>query len=374
MRYASLLALTSTFMLLAVACAQAGSGDSDGADGGDDLDALQTAVGVGGGGAVSSSSAVTVGGSGTGGSTVTVGATSGSGGATVTVGVATVSVAASTVASTSASTAAVTVGVGSASSSSTGSGGGFPTPACDHDVCTEGGPLKPSCDGCSSSVCAADAYCCNNAWDQICIGATAKHCPSDPCGLVGSSSASSSSSGGGGGGILPGDLLITEIMNNPAKVLDTKGEWFEIRNTTKAPIDLMGLVIRHQLVSVDPKAVEAVAKSVIVPAGSYVVLGNNGDFATNGGVKVDYVYSSKVVLNNTKDHVALETADVPAVTIDASTYDTAKLDVSGKSRSLDPSVMTMSGNDDDTNFCAAKTLIAGSTDTGTPGKLNDSCK
>jgi hypothetical protein len=36
--------------------------------------------------------------------------------------------------------------------------------------------------------------------------------------------------------------------------------------------------------------------------------------------------------------------------------------------------MTMSGNDDDTNFCAAKTPIAGSTDLGTPGKPNDSCK
>lgn len=264
--------------------------------------------------------------------------------------------------------------VSGANTTSTSSGSGGASPACDHDVCSDGGPLKTSCNACSAAVCAADPFCCTTAWDEICIGQTGDHCAGDPCGVAGTSAASSSASGGGGSTLMPGDLLVTEVMNDPAKVDDSKGEWFEVRNMTAAPIDLKGLVIRHQLVAVDPNAVETIAKSVIVPANGYVVLGNNTDAATNGGVKVDYAYTSKVTMNNTKDYVGLETSDVPAVSIDGTTYDTAKLKVTGKSRSLDPGSMTTLGNDTDVNFCAAKSLIAGSTDYGTPGKANDSCK
>lgn len=295
--------------------------------------------------------------SGAGGSDVT--ATTGAGGdPSVTVSTASVAASSNAVASSSSS-----------ASASAGSGGA--PPDCGHDVCSEGGPLLASCDSCSGAVCAADPYCCSTAWDPLCVSATGKLCADDPCGLVGGSS-SSSATGGGGGSVLPGDLLITEVMNDPAKVEDTKGEWFEVHNPTASPIELKGLVLRHQQIAVDPSAIETIAKSVVVPAGGFVVLGNNGDATTNGGVKVDYVYSSKITLNNSKDFVGLETAD--ATLIDGTTYDTAKLKVTGKTRSLDPGAMTMSANDTDTNFCAAKTLIAGSTDYGTPGKANDSCK
>ena len=42
--------------------------------------------------------------------------------------------------------------------------------------------------------------------------------------------------------ILAGDLVITEVMQNPQFVDDTVGEWFEVYNTTKAAIDIRGLV------------------------------------------------------------------------------------------------------------------------------------
>ena len=35
-----------------------------------------------------------------------------------------------------------------------------------------------------------------------------------------------------------GDLVITEIMNNPSPVSDTTGEWFEVYNITDTAIDI----------------------------------------------------------------------------------------------------------------------------------------
>ena len=57
---------------------------------------------------------------------------------------------------------------------------------CSHDVCTEGGPLDPSCGTCAANVCDADAFCCNNMWDSVCVGHVEDEC-------------SGSCTGGGGG-------------------------------------------------------------------------------------------------------------------------------------------------------------------------------
>jgi hypothetical protein len=48
-----------------------------------------------------------------------------------------------------------------------------------HDCCTTGGP---GCDdvACCEAVCAADAFCCDTAWDTICVGEVATFC-AEPC-------------------------------------------------------------------------------------------------------------------------------------------------------------------------------------------------
>jgi hypothetical protein len=161
-------------------------------------------------------------------------------------------------------------------------------------------------------------------------------------------------------------------MNNPKAVLDSAGEWFEIKNVSGGDIDLSGLVIRHD--AVDPLKVHPIAASLVVPAGGYAVLGLSANKATNGNVDVDYVYPAAVNLANATDYLAIQTADSPPVVIDFVTWDEASgLDPDGASRSLSPAAMSASSNDDDTNFCAATTTIAGSTDHGTPGASNDSC-
>jgi hypothetical protein len=84
-------------------------------------------------------------------------------------------------------------GVGGANpSSGSGSGGGSGT--CDHDTCSQGGPLDGSCDDCAGTVCQMDAYCCTTAWDAQCISEAESYCGAS-CGGGGSSG----SSGSGGG-------------------------------------------------------------------------------------------------------------------------------------------------------------------------------
>jgi hypothetical protein len=73
-------------------------------------------------------------------------------------------------------------------------GGGGGSGMCDHDVCSQGGPLDPSCSQCSADVCAADAFCCGDSmgtWDSLCVGQVdalcnnicsgPAGCPHDPC-------------------------------------------------------------------------------------------------------------------------------------------------------------------------------------------------
>ncbi len=185
-------------------------------------------------------------------------------------------------------------------------------------------------------------------------------------GPSGTSGSSSSTGTGGPSGLAPGDLVITEIMNNPGSVADDSGEWIEIHNTTAQPVDLAGLVL------VSGAATHTIASPVKIAAGGYAVLGLNAMTATNGGVPVDYQYT-QIKLLNTKGDVTLRTAGM--VVLDTTAYDEASgLDPDGQSRSLDPNFLTAAMNDTDVHWCPGTTLFAGANnDRGTPGKPNDPC-
>jgi hypothetical protein len=48
---------------------------------------------------------------------------------------------------------------------------------CSHDKCGTGGALSAGCDNmCVADICAVDPYCCNVAWDSICVGEVASVC------------------------------------------------------------------------------------------------------------------------------------------------------------------------------------------------------
>ena len=166
--------------------------------------------------------------------------------------------------------------------------------------------------------------------------------------------------------VAPGDLVITEIMNNPAAVDDADGEWFEVYNATAFPINMMGMTIKD--LDIDE---HVIASSLLVPAGDYVVLGNNADMATNGGVNVDYEYGSGWSIANGADEVII-THD--GIVIDQVAYDGGPVfpNPNGASMSLDPAMIDAIAHDDGSNWCES-TYVFGAGDKGTPGVENLPC-
>ncbi|MGB0589739.1 MAG: lamin tail domain-containing protein [Myxococcota bacterium] len=164
-----------------------------------------------------------------------------------------------------------------------------------------------------------------------------------------------------------GDVVITEIMQNPSAVTDGLGEWFEVYNPRQHPIDLAGWYLTdlgsnaHQ---VNPKA------PLIVAPGGYLVLGIHPDPVINGGVPVDYAYAT-FSLSNGADAVQLTWQ---GVLIDAVVYDGGESfpDPIGATMTLDPDAIDDAWNDDGALWCTGQSSF-GAGDQGTPGASNDHC-
>lgn len=174
----------------------------------------------------------------------------------------------------------------------------------------------------------------------------------------------------------PGDIVITEIMQNPTGISDDYGEWFEVYNTTSAPIDLNGWTIRDQ-----PSAnqnLTIINTSVIVPAGGYITLGRGGvtdpnDPQYNGGVTHAYVYDFSFLMANGADEVILE---VGGVIIDEVYYDGGPNfpDPNGASMTLDINSLNSTANDLGSNWCEGTSVYdATNNNAGTPAMVNDAC-
>jgi hypothetical protein len=160
------------------------------------------------------------------------------------------------------------------------------------------------------------------------------------------------------------DIVINEIMNNPAAVADGSGEWFELYNPTGADIDINGWTIGD--LDIDSHVI-ANGGPLLVPAGGYLVLANNADPATNGGVPVDYAYPAGFFLSNGADEVVL--LDPAGAEVDRVEYDggPAFPDPNGASMALaDPAL----DNNIGANWCTSSTPF-GAGDLGTPGAAND---
>lgn len=255
-----------------------------------------------------------------------------------------------------------------------GEGEGGAAPPCAHALCEPGAELDPGCDPCVAFICSPgiDPYCCNlvamlsGEWDVMCVSEVESYC--------GVTCAEGSGGGGGAGGCLgaanlvAGDLVITEIMNNPQAVADSAGEWFELFNARSACIDLAGVVIS----SLNDNS-HTVGASVVVQAGDEVLVGRSTNTSINGNVPIAYGYGSAVNLANTDDNLALYTPGPNGVLIDASGYDGLLLNPNGASRSLTPVCLSHICNDTESSFCDASSTIAGSSDRGTPGAPNDPC-
>ena len=91
-----------------------------------------------------------------------------------------------------------------------------------------------------------------------------------------------------------GDIIISEIMFAPVAASDSKGQWFELYNTTSEDKDITGLRIYNS------EGEEFIVGVLSIPAQGYVSIGNGANPSTNGGVVHHFVYFEILI-----DHLRL---------------------------------------------------------------------
>ena len=165
-----------------------------------------------------------------------------------------------------------------------------------------------------------------------------------------------------------GSVFISEFMVDPKAVGDDKGEWIELYNPASADVAVNGVILSAGVTKTVSYTIEAPGP-VIVPGGGYLVLGNNPDVTTNGGVKVDHVFH-KITFGNTASTLTLTSQNT---IVDALTYGPAWPILSGKSAALDPAALSANANDDPANWCKGQVPYALNGDFGTPGAANPTC-
>ena len=158
------------------------------------------------------------------------------------------------------------------------------------------------------------------------------------------------------------DVVITEIMQNPAALGDTDGEWFELHNTGTTAVDLDGWTISD--LGSDSFTISG---STVIPADGYAVLARNATAMAAEGVTVLYEYTG-MFLGNSDDEIILTNAS--SVEIDRVEYDGGVdwPDPTGASMMWDEET---GDNNVGTSWAEAGAEHAfGSGDYGTPGESN----
>jgi hypothetical protein len=145
-----------------------------------------------------------------------------------------------------------------------------------------------------------------------------------------------------------GDLLITEVMANPASLSDSLGEWFELYNPTDQEINLRGISIGD-----DGDRSHSFDSDLLILPGEFLTLARS----SNPGFTADYVYDN-FTLSNSGDEIVLRDGSSELLRLDYS----AEFVEAGRSRELLQLPMLES------NYgLTLASLSYGSGDIGTPG-------
>lgn len=166
-----------------------------------------------------------------------------------------------------------------------------------------------------------------------------------------------------------GQIVISEIMQDPTAFSDADGEWFEVHNPGAEPLELAGCLVTGGGGMSDRFTID---RSVIVPAGGYATFAVSSSVEGAPGFSPDYRWTTSFGLTNTSDTVAITCGGTP---IDSVTYDGGPFfpRPTGASMNLSASALSASANDAGGSWCTATTPITGSTDLGTPGAANEIC-
>lgn len=174
-----------------------------------------------------------------------------------------------------------------------------------------------------------------------------------------------------------GEVVIAELMIDPGRVPDLRGEWIELVSLAAEPVNLSACALVDD--GTDRVALDLVGGLTLAP-GEILVLGLDPDPATNGGVLVDVPYAT-MLLEDLADEVALVCPSADGLT--PAMGDARHIDrvawtpfawpvVQGRSLSLDPSRMSHLDNDRVDSWCSGQ-LRYGLGDRGSPKTINPSC-
>ncbi|MEZ4403314.1 MAG: hypothetical protein R3B06_25030 [Kofleriaceae bacterium] len=158
---------------------------------------------------------------------------------------------------------------------------------------------------------------------------------------------------------VPGDLVITEVMPDPAAVGDATGEWIEVLVNRDVDLNDVGVAT-----ATGTPVLVSSSTCVRATAGTYLVFARSADPAMNGGLpRVD---GTTVALANTGGAVRLV---MGATELDSIAWPSAR---SGKSIQLSAGLSTPADNDVATNLCDGAAAY-GAGDLGSPGAANRDC-
>ena len=161
-----------------------------------------------------------------------------------------------------------------------------------------------------------------------------------------------------------GDLVITEIMNNPKQVSDADGEWFEVLNAAATDINLQDVRIT------DAQGVEfTITSSTLMNSGDRIVIGVNSSPSANGGVSLTFE-ANTLTLGNSSGSLSIENA--LGTLIDQVTWSSSWTMNDGAAMNLHPGLEDATSNDSPGSWCLAQDVLP-SGDFGTPGQANPPC-
>lgn len=165
--------------------------------------------------------------------------------------------------------------------------------------------------------------------------------------------------------LLPGDLVITEVMPNPEGA-DSGKEWFEVYNATSSTIDLRGVTLVYSRADGTSRKTHVI-ESASIDAGEYMVFGGIIEVAMPA--YMDYAYGDDLgSLTNTGGRLAIE---CNTTVVDDIVYLEG---ASGVSLSYDGRLVPDAiGNDTITDWCDSESEYEVD-NLGTPGAANDYCE
>ncbi|MCC6334830.1 MAG: lamin tail domain-containing protein [Myxococcales bacterium] len=161
----------------------------------------------------------------------------------------------------------------------------------------------------------------------------------------------------------PGDLVITEVLANPAAASDTTGEWIEL--LARAPVDLNDLTL---YTSTGDSKISS-GDCLRVNSGEYALLARSADTFVNGDLPTPTALFSTSFADTTNQRIGLARGDAGIDEI--ALYPSS----SGRAWQLDPTKLDPGSNDSPDNFCKAQFRWGsdGGGDFGSPKVANPDC-